>query len=211
MKHSSRTMRTLKIATYNIWGFNEPWHYTVNRRLLRGAVPGSIAATSRSPDIWPRRCKLIVDAFNKVQPDIIGLQEVREFPDRPGLHQAEQIAHDLSYHCVFIPTIGEENNREHFVQGLAVLARFEMKKTHVIRPQVAASAPNWQQSLLHAVIDTQPKALHLVVCHLTPRSEDAQLTAVEDIYNILQLSQPINHKLSLATSTPSPLHQRFSI
>ncbi len=178
-------MNAVKIATYNIWGFNEPWRYTLNHGLVRGAVPGSMASTNRSPSIWSRRCRLIVQALNEAQPDVIGLQEVREFPEQPGVHQAEQIAHDLGYHCAFAPLISDENDQERFVQGLAVLSCYEIRETHVIKLKAAGSATDWQQSVLHTVINTPQKALHLLTCHLTPRSEDAQLAAVEHILRYL--------------------------
>src|SRR6266542_3962020 len=69
----------LTVATFNLWGLNEPWAYTERRREVRGAAPGSPATTLRVPDgAWTRRRSLIAQALAGVNPDIVGLQEDRQ-------------------------------------------------------------------------------------------------------------------------------------
>src|SRR5262245_44223827 len=94
------------VATYNLWGYGEPWTYTAGRGESRGAVPGSRAATLRLPGgLWPRRRQLIVRALREVRADVVGLQEVCCDP-ATGVSQADQLALDLGYTSTLQPVPG---------------------------------------------------------------------------------------------------------
>jgi endonuclease/exonuclease/phosphatase family metal-dependent hydrolase len=164
------------VATYNLWGWGEPWTYTAERGESRGAVPGSLAATLRLPEgLWPRRRKLIARALQVVQPDLVGLQEVACDPTA-GISQAEQLAHDLGLACAYEPAA-----------GLAVLSRCPIRRWEALSLRSGGSD---SQAALRAEIEHLEGDLELRVVHLTtrgdgpsfaasPRKEAAQLAAVE--------------------------------
>jgi endonuclease/exonuclease/phosphatase family metal-dependent hydrolase len=166
------------VATYNLWGFGEPWTYTAGRGESRGAVPGSRAATLRLPDgLWPRRRALIARALQAVQPDLVGLQEVAWDP-AAGTSQAEQLALDLGLACACEPAA-----------GLAVLSRYPIRRREALSLPTGGSD---SQAALRAEIEHPEGALEVQVVHLTtrsegpsyaasPRKEAAQLAAVEDL------------------------------
>jgi endonuclease/exonuclease/phosphatase family metal-dependent hydrolase len=166
-------MGKLTVATFNIWGLNEPWRYMAERGIVRGAVPGSPAVTKRSRTaVWPRRRRLLVQALEEADPDVIGLQEVRSGPAVDDTSQAAQIAHDLAYTQVFLPTAEEGD------EGLGMLSRHQIVDTYVIQLP-------WQDAL-HAVIACPQGVMDLIVCHLTPRSEEAQIMAAGVIQDYLE-------------------------
>ncbi len=86
----------IKVMTYNIWNYNEPW------------------------DV---RLKLICEVIDSEKPDIIGLQEVR-FDERRNAEQdqAEQIAERVGMSYIYQPAhIYSEKPRVE--EGLAIMAK----------------------------------------------------------------------------------------
>lgn len=195
------------VATYNLWGFGEPWRYTARRGIDRGAVPGSAAATLRLPNgVWPRRRALLAQALARVQPDVVGLQEVCCDP-ATGASQAEQLAADLGCTCAFQPVTITDYGEKPCRCGLAVLAR------HPIRDCRAVPLPspeNTQQYAIHAVVETSAGTIDLLVVHLTPRSEEAQLAAVEQLQAYLAALSPERRCLAVgdfnAVPDSPPIH-----
>jgi endonuclease/exonuclease/phosphatase family metal-dependent hydrolase len=161
-------------ATYNLWGFGEPWRYSAERGEPRGAVPGSPAATLRPSDgVWPRRRGLLAGLFQRLQPDIIGLQEARCHAGT-SISQAEQLAHDLAYECALEP-ISTWDYDDH---ALALLSR------HPIRHWQEVPSAGTEQAAMHATVGLPFGPIDVLVVHVTTRRE-AQLAAVEHLLDFL--------------------------
>jgi endonuclease/exonuclease/phosphatase family metal-dependent hydrolase len=173
-------MPAISVATYNLWGWGEPWRYTAERGIARGAVPGSPAATLRPPEgVWPRRRRLLVRALRAARPDLIGLQEVQGAPDAGSASQAAQLAADLDCHHAFAPSPHGGD------KGLAVLARRPIAAARAVALPAAGPTADYLQAALHARVEVAGVPLDLIVCHLTPRDEAARLAAVDDLLDYL--------------------------
>jgi endonuclease/exonuclease/phosphatase family metal-dependent hydrolase len=88
----AKTPGTLRFLTLNLWGENGPWQ---------------------------GRISLLLDSVGALEPDIIGLQEVREAPGRVPNHAGE-IARRLGWNHVFAPSSAWGGGHE----GLAIVSRF---------------------------------------------------------------------------------------
>jgi endonuclease/exonuclease/phosphatase family metal-dependent hydrolase len=166
------------VATWNLWGFGEPWRYTERRGESRGAVPGSPAATLRLPERgWPRRRSLLIQALARVQPAIIGLQEVCPDPST-GASQAEPLAAELGYAQLCRSMATTDPGGGQSAGGLAVLSRYPVSEF----VEVPLPCPeDTEQYAVRAVLSPPGRAMDLFVVHLTPRSEAARLEAVKRI------------------------------
>jgi endonuclease/exonuclease/phosphatase family metal-dependent hydrolase len=163
------------VVTYNLWGFGEPWTYTAARGESRGAVPGSPAATLRLADgVWRRRRSLVGKVLRQLQPDLVGLQEVRIDPVTRTSH-AEQLAVDLAYDYAFQPILTVPYGDEPGAEGLAVLSRCPIHSCQEI-PQVGG---------MHTIVELPSGAVDFLVVHLTLQRE-AQLGAVEHLQAYLK-------------------------
>jgi beta-glucosidase len=177
----------LTVATFNLWGLNEPWDYTERRHEVRGAVPGSPATMLRVPGgAWTRRRPLIARALGQVQADIVGLQEDRQ--DLPGTgsgdtdskSQSGQLARDLG--IAFLPNApsgaGDADQK-----GNAMLSRYPVHGLELLplpasAEEVALRGPGARDAL-YAAIETPCGVVHFFVVHLTTRGHDARLVATE--------------------------------
>jgi endonuclease/exonuclease/phosphatase family metal-dependent hydrolase len=173
-----RRSRSFRVVTFNIWGFGEPWRYTMERAETRGAAPGSPATTLRpAGGIWPRRRRLLARCLADVRPDLIALQEVREDMAAGGLSQADQIARDLGFHCVFAPS--EATDPFALDRGLGILSPHPIVRSAYLPLPPEPDAHIGRQTALHATIETPVGPIEFVAVHLTPRSEEARLAAVD--------------------------------
>jgi len=169
----------VKVATYNLWGNNEPWQYTLNRGVTRGAVPGSRATTLQLPDgLWQRRRQLLVHVLRQALPDILGLQEVVADVRQTEQSQAHQLARALGYLCVFQPLSRLDDGIS--VGGLAVVSRYPILSHHDV-----PLTTTFTQAALHTVIDTPAGLVNFIVVHLTPQSEEAQVVAIHHLHHYL--------------------------
>jgi endonuclease/exonuclease/phosphatase family metal-dependent hydrolase len=167
----------LIVATYNIWGFGEPWRYTADRGITRGAVPGSPATTFRLPDgIWPRRRQLLARCLRSVHPDLVALQEIREDPAEGDRSQAQQLARDLGYHDVYAPAEGSDPHA--LDRALAILSPHPIVRSTYLPLPPDPDANIGRQTALHAAVDTPVGRIEFVTVHLTPRTETAQLDGI---------------------------------
>jgi endonuclease/exonuclease/phosphatase family metal-dependent hydrolase len=93
----------LKIMSYNIWNYNEPWR---------------------------ERRKIIVEGILEADPDIVGLQEIRD--DRRynpiGCDQARQIADRTGMGYRYQPAMTYSNSPRS-VEGLCVMSRYPIAST----------------------------------------------------------------------------------
>ena len=92
MIRPAKTPGTLRFLTLNLWGENGPWQ---------------------------GRISLLLDSVGALEPDVIGLQEVREAPGRVPNHAGE-IARRLGWNHVFAPSSAWGGGHE----GLAIVSRF---------------------------------------------------------------------------------------
>jgi endonuclease/exonuclease/phosphatase family metal-dependent hydrolase len=163
----------LVVATYNLWGGGEPWRYTDERGVVRGAAPGSPATTLRPSDgVWPRRRALLVDTLCRASPDLVGLQEV--LPDPP---MAEQLAADLGLQLAA-------------GGGLAVCTRHPIVR-HDYLPLPSPPAAEMQQAALLAEVATPDGPVEVVSLHFTPRSEPARIEALDELLRALGGRRPL--------------------
>src|SRR3954451_8127502 len=120
------------LATYNLWGFGEPWRYTAERGIARGAVPGSQATKEPPPEgVWARRRRLLAGVLAGATVHVVALQEVCTDPP-DGRTQAEQLADDLGFRCSFLPFTEVDYGGGNCPSGLAVLSRFPLQSLYAI-------------------------------------------------------------------------------
>jgi endonuclease/exonuclease/phosphatase family metal-dependent hydrolase len=104
---------------------------------------------------------LVADAIRDLQPDVVGLQEVREAPGMPN--QAELLAAATSYQYAFAPAVAFGGGHE----GLAILAR------HPIAEHAALELPHAEATerriLLSARLTTVAGELWVHTTHLNYR------------------------------------------
>jgi endonuclease/exonuclease/phosphatase family metal-dependent hydrolase len=179
-----QSTRSLTVTTHNLWGHGEPWRYMAERGIVRGAAPGSPAVTLQLPSgIWPRRARLVARALDAVRPDLVGLQEVCLDLAGEGVSHAEELARQLGLHWAFHPMTEVDYGGGLFASGLGVLSRHPIVRCADVP---LPSAPDAEQYALHAVIEAPIGQVDLIVVHLTPRSEEAQLAAVERLLAYLE-------------------------
>ena len=135
--------QTVKIMTYNIWNYNDP---------------------------WPERRKLIVEAILNEDPDIVGLQEIRDDRRRNpiGQDQARQIADrtGLEYH--FQPAMVYSKNPR-CVEGLCVMSRFPIKSASYVELTRNPADPKdfHQRIVLNGTISLDLGDLEFFVTHFS--------------------------------------------
>jgi endonuclease/exonuclease/phosphatase family metal-dependent hydrolase len=174
--------RELTVATLNLWGLNEPWAYTERRGEVRGAVPGSPAATLRvRGGAWAtRRRPLAARALAAIGADIVGLQEDRQdLAGADGRSQSEQLAADLGCGFAYLPNSWDGEA----LKGNAVLSRYPVRRLETVplpaaAEEVARFGPGVRDAL-HAVVETPCGVVHFFVVHLTTRGHAAQYAEAE--------------------------------
>jgi len=89
----------LKAATYNLWNINPP---------------------------WPERRGRIVQMFNTLKPDIIGLQEIRYYEGQSQLQQLQSLLPDYPYSAYLEVLKGLAVGKE---EGIGILSRYPIVNT----------------------------------------------------------------------------------
>jgi endonuclease/exonuclease/phosphatase family metal-dependent hydrolase len=144
-------MKPLRFMTLNLWGENGP---------------------------WPARLALVADSLDGLQPDVVGLQEVREIPGSIQ-NQAETLARRRGYHHVFAPSTAWGGGQE----GLAILSRFPIG-AHESRV-LPHSADTEGRILLSARIDSDAGEIWVHTTHLSYRENEGnkreeQVAAIDE-------------------------------
>jgi endonuclease/exonuclease/phosphatase family metal-dependent hydrolase len=84
----------LVIATWNLWGLAAPGTYTRDRKIVRGALPGSPASRELDPLVaWQHRRQLLAAELAAFCCDLVVVQENGRLVD--GTTQAQQLAAEL--------------------------------------------------------------------------------------------------------------------
>jgi endonuclease/exonuclease/phosphatase family metal-dependent hydrolase len=84
----------LVVATWNLWGLAAPGTYTRDRKIIRGALPGSPASRELDPLVtWQHRRQLLVAELAALGCDLVVLQENGRLV--AGTTQAQQLASEL--------------------------------------------------------------------------------------------------------------------
>lgn len=144
-------MGTLKVVTLNLWGEQPP---------------------------LARRMQVAVEGLRALQPDVIGLQEVRQVPGVVD-NQAETLARALEMHHYFEPATPWGGGDE----GLALLSRHPIsgRRVHALPHAV----PTERRLLVGAVLETPDGPVEVYTTHLNYRLNDGgkredQIVAVDD-------------------------------
>lgn len=132
-------MTPVRVATYNIWHDAGP---------------------------WPRRLPLIRREIERVQPDVLGLQEVLrtldDGPATPGTCQALAIAAGTGYHVAYAPAAPRHGGP--VWQGNAVLSRWPIREQRAFPlPGADVAEP---RTLLYALVEAPHGDLPVFVTHL---------------------------------------------
>lgn len=122
------------------------------------------------------RMRLVVEGIAVLQPDVVALQEVCEFPDLPN--QAATLAAETGYHFVFAPTVNFRGGRE----GLAFLSRLPIG-AHEVRELPHANDLE-RRILLSAEVQLGDRTLWVHNTHLNyrlthGRQREDQVLAIE--------------------------------
>jgi endonuclease/exonuclease/phosphatase family metal-dependent hydrolase len=128
----------------------------------------------------------VVRALEQTRADVIGLQEVCLDPET-GLTHAERLAGHLGYHHAFHPVTLADYGDGAVATGLAVLSRWPVQRWDDVP---LPSTPDAEQYAMHALIEAPAAALDLIVVHLTPRGDEAQVAAVTRLLNSMDMLPP---------------------
>jgi endonuclease/exonuclease/phosphatase family metal-dependent hydrolase len=144
-------MATLKVVTLNLWGEQQP---------------------------LDRRMQLALDGLQALQPDVIGLQEVRQIPGVLD-NQAETLAEALGMSCYYEPATPWGGGDE----GLAILSRHPLSghRVHALPHAV----PTERRLLLGVTVETAAGLVEVYTTHLNYRLADGgkredQVVAADD-------------------------------
>lgn len=145
-------MRSLRCLTLNLWGSEPPLQ---------------------------RRMDLLVAALRELQPDVVGLQEVREVPGELP-NQAKTLATAAGYHHAFVPAMPFAGGQE----GLAILSR-EPILEHV-GFGLPHAEPKERRILLSARVSFEDASVWVHTTHLNYRlahgkQREDQVQAIDSI------------------------------
>jgi endonuclease/exonuclease/phosphatase family metal-dependent hydrolase len=131
-------MKTLKVVTLNLWGEQPP---------------------------LARRIKLAIDGLQALQPDVIGLQEVRQVPGAVP-NQAETLGQALGMEVYFEPATPWGGGDE----GLAILSRHPIveRRAH----ELPHAVPTERRLLVGATLETAVGRVEVYTTHLNYRLTD---------------------------------------
>src|SRR4051794_41732078 len=123
-------MRTFRAATLNIWSRFGPWE---------------------------ERLVALREGLRTVAPDVIGLQEVLNFP---GMEQAKLVSDGLDYHVAW----GLTSENHGYPTGNAILSRWPILKTEVMKLPNGGSDED--RSILYALLDAPFGKVPFFTTHL---------------------------------------------
>jgi endonuclease/exonuclease/phosphatase family metal-dependent hydrolase len=157
----------LKIMSYNIWNYNEP---------------------------WKDRRKLIVDTILEADPDVVGLQEIRD--DRKfnpvGHDQARQIAERTGFDYQYQPAM-VYSRTPRSVEGLCIMSRHSIDSTSYVELSKSPSDEEdfHQRIVLNGTVALPVGSLEFFVTHFSLSQEMRVSNAVE----LLQFVNTFNSHL----------------
>jgi endonuclease/exonuclease/phosphatase family metal-dependent hydrolase len=184
----------MRAVTLNLWGYNDPYDYTLNRNITRGAVPGSEAAKAPAAS-WLIRRQLVADLLAEIQPDLVGLQEVALNPAvEEGVDSASQLAGLLGWNVLVAPGHGQEGTSHN---GLALIS------PHTIRPLAEIALPDGRGQdtyrCLACEVTKSEGAFVCLVAHFALAEETTRAHQVESARRILDFCKtlPAGHPVVL--------------
>ncbi len=148
-------MPQLKLATQNIWNYNEP---------------------------WLKRREILAEELRRAAPDLIGFQEIRDDPAHnvDGKDQAAQLAELLpGYEYVFQPGMHYPTDPPS-CEGLAIFSRFPFEHTsYLMLSRTDDHDDHHQRLVLHAEVATPLGKVHFFVTHFSLSERTRKLQARE--------------------------------
>jgi endonuclease/exonuclease/phosphatase family metal-dependent hydrolase len=148
----------LRIMTYNIWNYNDP---------------------------WPDRRRLIVETIMEADPDIVGLQEIRD--DRRynslGHHQARQIAERTGLEYQFQPAM-IYSKEPRSAEGVCIMSRHQILSTAYLEltKNPEDETDFHQRIVFNGTIDMPPSRMEFFVTHFSLSEEMRVNNALELLY-----------------------------
>ena len=145
-----------------------------------------------------QRLSLARRQLEELQPDVIGMQEVRPLNGKTGQTSADFLAEALGFSCVY--KVAQRWNDDDFFpghpggeEGLALLSRFPIGQSSMaVLPE---ARPKETRILLSAAIDARCGQVWCHTTHLHYRLDDGrarerQVVAVDEVIRNTQTSQP---------------------
>lgn len=132
-------LRRLRVATLNLWNLTEPYE---------------------------RRRDLILAEFSHLQPDLIGLQEVVDDPDR-GYNQARELASREGLHVLYFPAAGFGRG----TIGNAVLSRYPILGGEA--RALPTTDGTMARNVMHADVALPEGTLRFFNTHLSHRADES--------------------------------------
>ena len=184
-------MATLRLVTINFWG-TEP--------------------------VLERRLELAREQLVALQPDVVGMQEVRPLDGRRGRTTADWLADALGMRAVYEQTMEWEDDaffagHPGGQEGLAILSRHPIGEHRVTR--LPEDRPTEKRILLSARVDTPHGAVWCHTTHLHWRLSDGvarehQVVAIDDVLRGIETDAP---QLLCGDFNASPEHDevRFMV
>jgi endonuclease/exonuclease/phosphatase family metal-dependent hydrolase len=139
----TRGMRTFRAATLNLWNRLGPWE---------------------------ERLKSIREGLQALSPDVIGFQEVLNFP---GFDQAELVTEGLGYQTVW----GKASDNHGFPFGNAIASRWPIVRSEAIALPHGGSSE--RRSLVYAEIDAPFGRLPFFCTHLNWMLSDGHIRCLQ--------------------------------
>lgn len=168
-KISSTDNQYLKVLNYNIHHANPP------------SVPGKIDLEAIAKEI------------NALNPDLVALQEVDIFTGRSGkdLHQANELGKLTGMTAYFFKAIDYDGGE----YGLAILSRYPVSKTELIRLPTAEGTRGEPRILAVAEVSINGKTLIFANTHLDAQRNDTnrllQINAIAEYFKKTDEKKPV--------------------
>jgi len=158
-------MARLRVVTLNLWGTTEP---------------------------LGRRMELVEAGLRALEPDLVGLQEVREVPGKVP-NQAETLARALGMLHAFAPAMEVLPEHGGGVEGDAILSRYPIKDEE--RVDLPHATTDERRVLLRCAIETPSGMMHAMVTHLNwrmrhGREREDQVVVIDEVASRVQSGMP---------------------
>jgi endonuclease/exonuclease/phosphatase family metal-dependent hydrolase len=140
----------------------------------------------------------IKGVIQKVQPDVVGLQEVDVyFGERSGnIDQATYLAQSLGYELYFAPSIDRGGKK----YGNTILSRHPIRDGNII-DLPPKNTKKERRTLLRATISFHNQDLKIYVTHLGTKEDPAQCEQIKKVFDVLNGQEKMDNILNRDTES----------